>query len=305
MSDQPSRSGLSSAARGGGQTRGALYARRILNSNAVMVTDGVDAISIVLGKGIGYGVRPGDTVDVTRITETFVPDAHTPIDQLAAFLTETPIEYVDVARAIVTEASVTRQLRAAQSLLLSLADHIYFAVERAEQGVTFQYPLQWEVTQLYPEEVAIGRAGIELVHSHLGVALPADEAVPLAMHLVNAQFSVNSLDPTIEMTQRIGDVLTLIERELSIAFDRNGMNVARFVTHLRYLFARIESKQLLDAADTTMIDAVASARPDAHRGARAVRALLERNGKPISDEEELYLTLHIARLTRTPSPSVP
>jgi len=58
-----------------GSTRGRLYAKRILNNNAVMVVDDAEAVSIVLGKSIGYGVRPGDLVDASRISETFLPDA--------------------------------------------------------------------------------------------------------------------------------------------------------------------------------------------------------------------------------------
>ncbi|WP_269936682.1 PRD domain-containing protein [Arthrobacter sp. HY1533] len=272
-----------------------------MNSNAVMVTDHTGAVFIVLGKGIGYGVRPGDQIDTNLITETFVPDANNPIDQLAEFLAETPIEYVDVSRAIVDAASAQVQLRAAQSLLLSLADHIYFAIQRANDGVVFQYPLRWEVTQLYPQEVALGRVGLEIVRARLGTTLPDEEAVPLAMHLVNAQFSGSGLNPTIEMTRRIGDVLTTIEEQLTVTLDRNGMNVARFVTHLRYLFVRIENNQLLDSTDQAMIEAVATARPVAYRGAQAVRSVLEKNGKSISAEEVLYLALHIDRLTRGPS----
>lgn len=45
---------------------------RVLN-NAVMVESSGE-VRIVLGKAIGYGLKPGDLVDPDRVTETFAPD---------------------------------------------------------------------------------------------------------------------------------------------------------------------------------------------------------------------------------------
>ncbi|NTW38468.1 MAG: PRD domain-containing protein [Cellulomonadaceae bacterium] len=280
-----------------------LFARRVLNNNAVMVVDEANAVSIVLGRAIGYGVRPGDQVDASRVSEIFLPDAMTPIEQLASFLADTPIQVVRVAREIVDVARSHIDVRVTQSLLLPIADHIGFAIERAEQGIAFEYPLRWEVTQLYPREVAVGRLGVEIVHRRLGVLLPSEEAIPLAMHLVNAQFSSHGLNPTIDMTRRITEVISAVEVSLGVSIDRNAMSTARFVTHLRYLFARMEGKKALDDAPRGVLSAVVAAHPDAYRCAQEVGAALGEGGDVLTEDEILYLTLHLARLTRAVTPS--
>jgi len=209
---------------------------------------------------------------------------------------------VRVAREIVDTATEHMDLRVTQTLLLPIADHLVFAVERAEAGVAFDYPLRWEVTQLYPREVAVGRLGVDIVHRRLGVQLPPEEAIPLAMHLVNAQFSSRGLSPTIEMTRRITEVLQTVESSMGMRLDRDAMSTARFVTHLRYLFARMEDQQVLEDAPRRVLDAVVDAHPHAYRCAQEVRDVLQGGGDMLTEDEILYLTLHLARLTRAVDP---
>lgn len=278
--------------------------KRVLNNNAVMVVDDHDEVSIVLGKAIGYGVRPGSPVAVELISETFLPDAATPVEQLAALLADTPIQIVRVAREIADTACASMpDLQVTQSLLLPLADHIASAIDRAKEGIEFDYPLRWEVNQLYPSEVAVGRAGVEMVRRRLGVEIPAEEAIPLAMHIVNAQFSARGMDRTVQMTQRIAEVLATVEATLGIQIDRNAMSAARFITHLRYLFVRLDGHQQGEPAPRAVLDAVADAHADAYRCAQAVRCVLESDGDVLTEDEILYLTLHIARLAAEVSPS--
>jgi beta-glucoside operon transcriptional antiterminator len=275
-----------------------LHAKRILNSNAVLVVDDTGAASIVLGKAIGYGLRPGDPIDTGRITETFLPDALTPIDQLAAFLADTPIQVIRVAREIVDLARESINLRTTQAVLLPVADHIASAIDRATAGIAFEYPLRWEVNQLYPREVAVGHAGVEIVRRRLGVELPAEEAVPLAMHIVNAQFASRGLDGTINMTRRITDALTAVESILGVRIDPNAMSTARFVTHLRYLFVRMKNHQVIQTAPKAVLDAVVTSHPDAYRCAQSIRGALEGDDETLTEDEILYLTLHVARLAQ-------
>lgn len=272
---------------------------RVLNTNAVMVIDHTDRTSVVLGRGIGYGKRPGDEVDSSRVTETFLTDSVTPIDRLAAFLTDVPLGIVRVAREIAEAAHEALGIGISQALVLPIADHLAFAVRREREGITLEHPLVWEVSQLYPREVDLGRDAVRLARSHLGVDLPDEEAIPLAMHLVNAQFGATAgMATTVEMTQKIARVVSVVEQCTGVPLDRESMNVARFVTHLRYLFVRLrQGRQFVDNPPE-LVDAVASAHPDAHRCAQRVRLLLHTNDEYLTDDEVLYLTLHIARLTR-------
>lgn len=270
---------------------------RVLNNNAVMVTDD-DGVSIVLGRAIGYGRKPGDRIDPDAVSERFVPDQTTSLDRLAALLTDTPLETVKVAREIAEMAHTRLAVRVSQSLILPLADHLCFAIQRSRTGLQLDYPLRWEVTQLYPNEMAVGRDAVDLVRRRLGIDLPDDEAVAVAMHIVNAQFSGTNIAPMVEMTTKLNRILSLIEAELGTTIDRNSMGVARFITHLRYLFVRLHSRKQYEGEAVSIRSAITDAHPAAHHCAERIRYLLTLDDQSLSDDEVTYLTLHIARLAQ-------
>ncbi len=273
-----------------------LVVRRVLNNNAVLVEDDAGAESIVLGKAIGYSKRPGDDVDEAQVTQTFVPDVTLPIERLAAFLSDINIEVVRVAREIVDLAHQRLGVRVTQALLLPIADHLSFAITRVRDGITMEYPLRWEVTQLYPQEVAIGAEGVALTARRLGVELPAEEAIPLALHLVNAQFAMEGLNKTIRMTERISQVIKVVQSGTGVSIDPDSMSAARFVTHLRYLFVRMQQHKQITDSPVLLVSAIKESHPREYVTASRVRFLLEVEGNHLTEDEVLYLTLHVARL---------
>ncbi len=78
--------------------------------------------------------------------------------------------------------------------------------------------------------------------------------------------------------------------------DHQSMSAARFVTHLRYLFVRLQSGRQFEGEVPTVRDAVVLAHPEAYRAAQRIRYLLTVNDQSLSEDEITYLTLHIARL---------
>ena len=79
------------------------------------------------------------------------------------------------------------------------------------------------------------------------------------------------------------------------------MDVALFVTHLRYLFVRIaEGRQVSGPADGISAS-IQQAAPRWYRVAEHVRTTLAVEGVTITDNEVAYLALHVARLATSPS----
>ena len=105
-------------------------------------------------------------------------------------------------------------------------------------GCGLQYPLAPEVTVLYPREVEYGRTVLEMVRERLNVELDPNEAIPLALHLVNAQFATADMSQAFRMTEVFAQVFEIIEASYERKIDPDSMSAARFVTHLRYLFVR-------------------------------------------------------------------
>ncbi|MGB7962300.1 MAG: PRD domain-containing protein [Propionicimonas sp.] len=270
---------------------------KVFNNNVVLADDPHHGHVVLTGRGLGYQAKPGGEVDQARVVQVFVPDAEHDVDQLRAFLTEIPPEHLVLAQEILVKAQAELGIPAGQGLVIPLADHISFALKRQRQGIVLQYPLRAEVAHLYPDELRVAREGVLLVRERTGQALSIDEAVPIALHFVNAAFATDDLSRTFAMTEVFTQIFTVLETAYGRSFDTDSINAARFITHLRYFFVRVQADKQLVENPASFTATIRQSFPKAHAAAQKVRALLElRLAKPITSDEEVYLTLHVARL---------
>ncbi|MDK8451058.1 PRD domain-containing protein [Corynebacterium mastitidis] len=251
---------------------------RVFNNNVVLAQreDGVQVI--LTGRGLGFKVTPGQEVDATKVARVFVPES--------AVLPDIPPEYV----ALATEAA--GELNAAS--LVALADHLHMAARRGAQP---PHPLGAEVAHLYPQELARAREIVALANKRLPVPLPEDEAVPVALHLVNAAFSRGDLSMTYAMTEVFSQLFDIVDSSLGIRMDRQGLAAARFITHMRYFFARVAQEGQWHDGGSALAQTLEQSYPEAVACAAKLAAVLElRLGVELSSDERAYLALHVARL---------
>ncbi|MGO2752004.1 MAG: PRD domain-containing protein [Pseudoclavibacter sp.] len=271
---------------------------RVLNNNAIMVDAAGDRV-ILLGRGIGFGKRLGDAVDLDAATESFSPSTALELRQLADFAREIPLEVFRVARRAVDHAETAGDVRPSQALLLSVADHLHFAVVRAQTGLRVDFPLKWEIAQLYPRETELGKATVRFANEELGEAsaIDGDEATAFAMHFVNAQFAKSDTSQTVAMTKTLQSVVDVVTETLGADATADPTNVARFITHLRYLYARMTTRTQLESAPPQLFTAIRDSYPEIVATSDRVRELIEAQGGELSEAEVCYLEIHLARLS--------
>lgn len=273
---------------------------KVFNNSVVLGVDDSGTELVLLGRGVGFQAKQGDTVDEGLVERTFVPDRSTTAERIAAFVQEIPRADIEVTEEIVREARRALGDHVTDHVLIPLADHVSFALRREREGATqIDYPLRWEVENLYPNEVAFSHEALAIIERRTGVRLPDLEAVPLALHFVNAQFgSAADIDVTLRMTEVLTETLDIIGAEYHVQIDERSPVVARFVTHLRYLFRREQQGRQLPSVADTLLEAVRTAQPREYAcGQRIADLLGQRFGWDVGPEEVLYLTLHVARLT--------
>lgn len=277
---------------------------KVFNNNVVLGVDDRGVEVVLLGRGLGFGAAPGADVDGAKVERRFVPSGTTTAERIAAFVDEIPPEDIALTERVVEAARAALGDHVTEHVLVPMADHISFALRRAREGVEpIEYPMRWEVQHLYPAEVAFARQALDLIAAERGVRLPDVETVPLALHLVNAQLGAGDLASTVRMTEVLGQVLGLIREDYGLDIDDESVEVARFVTHLRYLFVREQRGKALAEHRGALHEAVRSARPREWACAERVAALLtERFGWAVTDDEVLYLTIHVSRLTDAAAP---
>lgn len=269
---------------------------RVFNNNVVLARHPRRGEVILVGRGLGFQARPGAPVDTGRVVRTFVPDDGRDPDHLAELLADVPPEYVALMSEAMTAAGLRAQVHDSPTLVIALADHLAFAIKRRAAGITMDYPLLAEVSTLYPTEYADARR-LRTSLAELGVDLPEGEAVAFTLHLVNAGFATGDLSETYRMTGVIQQMLGVIARTFDIELDPASASVGRFITHVRYLFARIAQHAQLAEDHAAINLAIRQAHPTALRCAERLADILElRLGSGLTEDELAYLTLHIARV---------
>lgn len=211
---------------------------RVFNNNVVLAKDGNSEV-ILTGRGIGFKPSPASMLTTRRSSVgSFRRWPRIPTiwpNRWPGF----PPEIIRLVTDAMNRTGLKEQADRQPALVLALSDHICGAIRRSQNKQTIEYPLEAEVRSLYASEYAKGKALVDAMNTYLGGALPDCEAVALALHLVNAGFSTGDLSATYTMTGVIQQMLTVIEGYYGITLDQNSVNVARFITHLRYLFVRI------------------------------------------------------------------
>ena len=269
---------------------------RVFNNNLVLALDEAGREVILTGRGLGFQARPGQVVDPARVVRTFVPADGRDPDHLAQLLSGIPPEHILLVGLALNDVGLDK-LSANPALIIALADHVSFALRRISVGMDLEYPLLAEVQNLYAEEYAEARALLAAINSRSKVQLPEAEAVGLALHLVNAGFATGDLSYTYTMTGVIQQMIAVIAQTFGRELDPASVSVGRFITHLRYLFVRIQQHKQLDQKHSTIGVAIREAYPHEVECALRLAALLElRLGSTLTEDEISYLTLHVARV---------
>lgn len=271
---------------------------RAFNNNVVLATTEVGHEVILTGRGLGFQARPGQVIDTEKVVKTFVAEGGPETERLGQLLGDIPLEVMAVVSSSLTSTGLGIKATNSPALVVALADHVNFAIKRAEAGTVVEYPLKAEVTHLYPQEYAQATELLQALNARVETPLPDAEAVALSMHLVNAGITTGDLSYTYVMTGVIAQMLDVIEHAFDVELDRESVNIGRFVTHLRYLFVRIQQHTQLEADSAHIGQVIRDSYPRELECAQRLAALVEmRLGEPLTGDEIAYLTLHVARVT--------
>lgn len=270
---------------------------RVLNNNAVIAVDAEGHEIVALGKGLGHGARPGTPLTGDRVDQVFLAGGDAAGARLGEYLADIPFPFIKAAGAIAQHAHDQLGVRVTQALILPLADHLHFAAQRVRDGIELDVPLSWEVAHLYPREVEVATHGVRLARDALGVDLADSESIAVAMHLVNAQFAVEGLARTTRMTEVIAQAFEVIESTFAVTIDPASISAARFVTHMRFLSARVASGRQIAETPGRFVGAISEEYPEAMACAGRVQYLFDLGmSTQLTRDERAYLALHITRL---------
>ncbi|MGG5329764.1 PRD domain-containing protein [Enterococcus sp. AZ163] len=267
--------------------------KKILNNNAVLVgKDGKDFIWI--GAGLGFQKKPGQEADETKIEKIFVLHQKKNSERFLTIMESIPIKYVSLADDIISLAKKELVHELSETLYVSLTDHLYNLVKLHDQGMLIHNRLSWEIKKFYPKEFEVSKTALQMIEERCNLSLPEEEAGNIALHLINAQLT-DELNPPQDVrliARKIRDIITLIRISNKIKINEDSLAFDRFVTHLRFFFQRLENHSK-DQKENPLLNHVKEQYVQAYETMLLVEEYLHVH---LSDDEKLYLSLHIQKL---------
>mgnify|MGYP001298493111 CR=1 FL=1 len=265
---------------------------KILNNNAVIVTDG-EQEKIAIGSGVGFKKRKNDIVNADQIEKLFVLKEREKLEQL---LQRIPEEHFILSEEIIAYAEKRLNTKIDEHIHIALADHLSFAIERERDGIHVKNKLLPEIKILYKEAFEIGLWAIQHVKEKLQMNLPVDEAAYIALHIHTMKIQGGDLHETVRQTAIVREMVNTIKDCLNIAIEEDDIAYARLMTHLRFALSRTMHNEH-HALDEEMLAMIKRKFTLSYRCAKEVAHQLLSSHRIHLPEEELgYITLHIERL---------
>ena len=276
---------------------------KILNNNVAVIFEGDGKTEkIVMGRGIAFSKKIGDTIDEEKIDKTFLLENSDNNNKLQQLLKDIPIEYFNVSEEIIEYAKTKAERSLNDFLYITLMDHIYMAIVRTKDGVNIKNMMLWDIKKFYKDEYSIGLKALDIIEKYFNIKLPEDEAGFIALHIVNAQTNsdFNCIDEIEDITKLIQKIVMIVERHFNIKFNEESLYYNRFITHLKFFALRLFQKNIYNGKEDEDLLAIVKLKyKEAYECTlKIAEYILLSYSYDISDEEKLYLTIHIEKAKR-------
>lgn len=271
-------------------------AHKVLNNNVVISVDESGQERVLMGRGLGFQLKPTDQVDPAKVEKTFILDSAADAAHARQLLTDVPYAIVEAVTRAIDEAERHLGRNLGRRIPLAVIDHIQYVLERLDEGIRIPTTSMPELRVLHPQEFAAATRMADSISGSLGRELPDEEQVFLTMHLLNATRDEPNGTAAL-LFRRVQHVVTTVETGLGVRLDVESPDYARFVLHVQFLLQRLVSKSMLRSTDTSFFEFAKHSYPRSYAIAQEVKAYVTAaTGSELTDEELLYLIVHVERL---------
>lgn len=271
---------------------------KILNNNAVITCNEQGKEIVAMGKGIAFQKKKGDCIDDTTVNKVYKLSNGKIMNDLENMISSIPIEYVSITYDIVDLVKKQYKKKLNDTIYVSLMDHIYSAAQRLKLGICLNNAMLWDIKQFHHEEFEIGIKALDLIEKVLHIEMPIDEAGFIALHLVEAQ--LDCTEPIVnKITVLMDEICNIVRYHFTIEFDKNSVYFFRFITHIKFFAQRLfTNKQLKNKIENKeLLTMIKSKYGKSYKCVVKIKQfILQKYYYSLTEEEQLYLTIHIQRI---------
>ena len=272
--------------------------KKVYNNNVILAFENSSKKEVILtGCGIGFGKKPNDTIDDSKIEKKFVIQDNNFESKVNKLASEIPEEVFAVSSAIIEYAEKNLNTTLDEYIYISLTDHIYFALKRYKENLPIKNELLYELRRIHKKEYERGKWAIEYINKTFNVNFLIDEAGFIAMHIINANYR-ESTNKSCLIMNIINQILDIIKNYYSIEFIEDEINFDRLLTHLKFFAKRlIDKTESIDTNNNGLLEIVKVQYKESYDFVKQIKSFIEENYTyKVNDDEVLYLILHINRV---------
>lgn len=274
-----------------------LEIKKVLNNNVIIADHPEHDEVVVIGKGIGFGKKVKDLLEVEQIEKMFVLKDKREREQYKLLVPHVSEKLIELMNDLMFYIQERIDAPLNEHIHIALTDHIAFAIKRLKQGFTVDNPFLVETKVLYPKEYKIAEEVVEQINSRLNISLPEGEVGFIALHIYSS--TTNSEISSIHQNSRlITKLIALIEMNLQIVLDKESIHYLRLVRHLQYAIERVKKGEKVEESPS-FADLLKAEYPLCYNLAwKLVKVMQQELQLPVYDAESIYLTMHLQRLVK-------
>lgn len=269
---------------------------RVLNNNVILVKQLSKKNEMILvGKGIGFGVKKDTILDIPdeRIEKSYLAYDERNKNEYYNIINEIDDEVIGVCSEIISIAE-TKLNGLNKEAFIALTDHISFALERIENGMEIQNPFLHEIKSMCPDEFKVALIAQEMIKKRIGVVINEDEVGFITFHLCAARLN-RPVSNAVKQARLLKRLVGHIEYKLDLKVNE-GVTYRRLINHF---MGSIERTIQGVETNNPLIDAITSECSKGYSIAEEINEIIfEELNIKLSDAELAYLALHINRLDR-------
>ncbi|MEX2785021.1 BglG family transcription antiterminator LicT [Streptococcus sp. H49] len=270
---------------------------KVYNNNVVQVKSSTGREMIVMGKGLGFQKKAGQSLDSSLIEKKFILEDNQQADELSRVYVDLSPEETESVLAIIEHGQEILGTVFDTSLYIALADHLHYTLQRLSENLSIPNPLSWEIRKFFPKEFQVGRDALDILAQKLQIEVPEDEVSAIALHFINAQKDSNLLAEGQEITRLVTAILDIVRLHYGKVADEDAVSYNRFVTHVQYFAQRVVNGLVQGQNDAFLFQQVKQNYPQAFFCSEKIKHYVEtRYDFPMSRDEQVYLTIHLQRL---------
>ena len=266
---------------------------KILNHNSFMGTESKnDQECLIMGKGVAFGKKVGQTVSVTGDARVYSLKELTDRGEAKEIIKSVSPLCLELANEVLNQAEKEFG-KVDRSILFTMADHLDFAVRRIQNGEQISNPLTDDIRIMFYKEYKVAGCIRDLLKEKLGIRIDEHEIGYIALHVHSAIVDEN-VSQAMEIARTVRECICMVEEETGKSIDVMSLSYNRLMNHVRYMVARAIHGEKLKMS---LNDYMSVKFPGPYMTAEKICRKMEKSLKlPIPDIEIGYLAMHLERM---------